>query len=168
VTLNIRPARAEDAEQMCTLLNPIILQGGSTAHQSTFDPARMRAHYLNPPLLISCFLAELAGEIVGFQALEWCDPNWPGNDVLPSDWAVIASFVSPAAHRKGVGRAMFRETLMSAKEANVTTIDATIRADNTLGLAYYTALGFADYKRLPKVPLGDGTRIDRIRKRLDL
>ena len=48
------------------------------------------------------------------------------------------------------------------------TIDATIRADNTGGLAFYGRMGFTDYDCVAGVPLKDGTLVDRIRKRFDL
>jgi ribosomal protein S18 acetylase RimI-like enzyme len=47
-------------------------------------------------------------------------------------------------------------------------IDATIRADNTGGLAFYSRQGFVDYDRLVGVPLEDGTPVDRLRKRFDI
>jgi hypothetical protein len=47
--------------------------------------------------------------------------------------------------------------------------DATIRADKyNSGLRYYKGLGFVDYDRLMDIPPRDGTRVDRIRKRLIL
>ena len=47
-------------------------------------------------------------------------------------------------------------------------IDATIRADNRGGLAYYERMGFREQTRLLGVPLRDGRPVDRVRKRLDL
>ena len=153
---------------MVRMMNQIIEAGGTTAHLSTFDDARMISHYISPPLLISCNVAVEGDEVLGFQALEWCDPNWDGPGKLPSDWAVIASFVSGVARGCGVGRALFAKTMIAAHKAGVSVIDATIRADNELGLGYYSAIGFKDYDRLKDIPLSDGTKVDRIRKRFDL
>ncbi len=168
MTFEVRQACKDDGAEMSALINPIIAMGGSTAHQSCFDAARMISHYIAPELSISCLVAKRGGQVLGFQALEWCDPDWPGEDILPTDWAVIATFVSNTARGQGVGRAIFDETVKVARASDVITIDATIRADNALGLAYYAALGFTDYGRLQDVPLRDGTRVDRIRKRFDL
>ena len=63
---------------------------------------------------------------------------------------------------------MFAATLEAARAARVAVIDATIRADNTGGLAFYARQGFVDYDRLVGVPLKDGTPMDRIRKRFDI
>jgi ribosomal protein S18 acetylase RimI-like enzyme len=70
--------------------------------------------------------------------------------------------------RGGVGSALFEETKKAARAAGVRTIDATIRADNTGGLAFYTRMGFVDYDRRVGVPLKNGTPVDRVRKRFDV
>ncbi|MEZ5780033.1 MAG: GNAT family N-acetyltransferase [Paracoccaceae bacterium] len=153
---------------MTALLNEIIALGGSTAHLRPFTQERTRQLYIAPPLGISCTLAEDGGRIVGFQALEWCDPAWTGPDRLPDDWAVIASFVAPDMQGRGIGRALWAVTQAAARDAGVTAIDATIRADNAAGLHYYGGLGFTDYARLRGIPLSDGRPVDRVRKRFDL
>ena len=164
--IKLRPATSADAGVLAALLNQIIKTGGTTAHLNPFDAPRMLNHYIAPPLAISCTLAEFGGTIAGFQALEWSDPNWPGPDSLPADWALIASFVDADFQGRGVGKALFTKTRAAAQSAGVRCIDATIRADNQGGLAFYTSLGFTDYSRLRDIPLSDGTLLDRIRKKL--
>lgn len=164
--IKLRPATSEDVDRLAALLNQIIKTGGTTAHLHPFDRERLLNHYLAPPSAISCFVAEVGGTIAGFQALEWSDPNWPGPDSLPADWALIASFVDADLQGRGIGKALFTKTLAAAQSAGARCIDATIRADNQGGLAFYTSLGFTDYSRLRDIPLSDGTLVDRIRKRL--
>lgn len=168
MSTTIRQARAADAPGMCALLNPIIQQGGTTAHINTFSPDRMRSHYIEPPHQISCFLAVENAQVLGFQALEWADPNWPEPDPIPADWAIIASFVSASARGKGIGRALFGHSQKQAQLAGAVAIDATIRADNLAGLGFYTALGFTDYGHQYGAALSDGTKIDKIRKKFSL
>lgn len=163
--LTIRPARPDDAHAMCDLINPIIADGTTTAHRRPFDRARMIAHYIAPPRLVSCVTVWEGGRLLGFQMLEGPDPDWTGWGRVPDDWGLIGSFVARDAQGRGVGTAMFAATLDTACAAGVTAIDATIRADNLPGLAYYSRLGFVDYDRVEGVPLSDGTRVDRIRKR---
>ena len=164
--IKLRPATPADADALAKLLNQIIKTGGTTAHLKPFDAPRILNHYIAPPLAISCTLAEFGGTIAGFQALEWSDPNWPGPDSLPADWALIASFVDADFQVRGIGKALFTKTRAAAQNAGVRCIDATIRADNQGGLAFYTSLGFTDYSRLRDIPLSDGTLLDRIRKKL--
>ena len=161
----IRTASPSDASDMTTLLNAIIAIGGSTAHQTPFDNAVMLTHYIAPPALVCCHVAQDAGKVIGFQWLGW--PHDP-KDPMPKGWAIIASFVAPEAAGKGVGQSLFAATKKAAKLAGATTIDATIRADNVAGLRYYGGLGFQTYDRLIDIPLRDGTKVDRVRKRFDL
>ncbi len=157
-----RPATAADAAQMAALLNRIIEIGGTTAHQRRFDDARMTQEYIEAAELISCTVAEVGGDVLGFQALEWPHPK--GTRKLPEGWAIIASFVRPGAQGRGIGQALWAATRAAAIGAQVRMIDATIRADNAAGLAYYSGLGFADYAVLHAIALADGTPVDRISK----
>lgn len=161
----IRIAVPGDAPQMVDLLNPIIALGGTTAHLTPFDADRMRAHYIQPTKNIVTHVAISNGRLSGFQNLAW--PSESPNS-FPDNWAVIASFVGANYAGHGVGKRLFAATRQAAGAAGVTTIDATIRADNASGLGYYGAMGFVEYDRRIGIPLRDGTPIDRIRKRFDL
>lgn len=163
ISPRIRSARPEDAAEMAELLNEVIAAGGTTAYEEPFDTEAMRQHYIERPSLVSCLVAEAEGRIVGFQGLFW--PDDP-SDPFPEGWALIATFARRGRTGSGIGRALFHGTRAAARQAGVTTVDATIRADNTGGLAYYGRMGFVDYDRLTGLPLKDGTPVDRIRKRL--
>ena len=109
---NIRPATPQDAQSLCGLLNQIIETGGTTAHVNTFDRDRLFHHYIAPPFAISCLVAahpERHQQLMGFQALEWADPNWQGVGKLPRGWAVIASFVAADCQGRGIGKALFKQ-----------------------------------------------------------
>lgn len=163
--VTIRPATRDDAPALTQVVNPIIAAGGTTAHQTPFDASRLLRHYVVPPRLVCCHVAVRDDQPIGFQTLVWPDDE---GDPFPDGWAIIASFVSPDAVGTGVGRALFAATRTVAARSGVRVIDATIRSDNVSGLGYYRALGFRDYDRLPSVPLRDGTKVDRIRKRYDV
>jgi GNAT superfamily N-acetyltransferase len=164
----VRDATLADADALTELINHIILIGGTTAHLCLFDAERMYHEYMKPTLGISCLIAESEGYVVGLQSLEWSDLEWVGEGRLPSDWAVIASFVAPQHHGKGLGKALFHRTKERAISVGVSNIEATIRADNESGLWYYTSLGFTDYARTIASPLADGTLVDRVRKKICL
>ena len=165
---SVRDATLADADALTELINHIILIGGTTAHLSLFGVEKMRHHYIKPNLGIFCLIAESEGHVVGFQSLEWSDPDWTGEGWRPSDWAFIASFVASECHGKGLGKVLFRRSKERAISAGVSNIDATIRADNESGLRYYTSLGFTDYARTIASPLSDGTLVDRIHKKICL
>ncbi len=163
--ITTRNALPADTAAMTDLLNEIIRIGGTTAHQRPFVENRMLHHYVAPEGLISCTIAEMKNNLAGFQCLLW--PN-DHEDPLPAGWAIIATFAKPGLTGKGIGTELFNATMDAARNAGVRTIDATIRADNEGGLRYYAKMGFRDYDRLVGIPLRDGKKVDRVRKRFDI
>lgn len=155
----IRPALPSDAPAMCELLNKIIAIGGTTAHQSPFTPDQVLHHYVQDAL--TAFVAEEEGRILGFQATDT-------NPDLPPGWGDIGTFVDPTLQRGGVGAALFAATTVAAKAIGLTTLNATIRADNAPGLGFYTRRGFVDYAQNPDWTLKDGRVVGRVSKRFDL
>ena len=118
MSVMIRPAVPEDATSLTGVINPIIAAGGTTAHQTPFDPSRLLRHYIAPPGIVSCQVALLDDQPVGMQSLQWPDDE---GDPFPEGWAIIASFVSPAAAGRGIGRALFAATANAAQAAGVQT-----------------------------------------------
>ena len=160
--INIRPAIDEDAPELCALLNEIIEIGSTTAFENPLRPEEFKAYFLSGTQFISCHVAVGEdGSLLGFQALE-CNPK------LPDGWADIATFARSVPKVPGVGKALFTKTHAHAKASSIAAINATIRADNTSGLAYYEKIGFTTYKTDVAVPLSDGTPVDRISKKFDL
>jgi hypothetical protein len=96
MNLVVRAARDEDADQMAAILNEIVSIGGLTSREGPFDGGRIRREFISPPRGISCFVAAAGSDVKGFQSLEWSDPDWPGEDRLPADWAFISTYVNPA------------------------------------------------------------------------
>jgi RimJ/RimL family protein N-acetyltransferase len=158
-TIHVRPARLEDVPPLCAVLNEIIRIGGTTAHEMPFTHESFASHFLAGPDLVSCIVAEdRSGEPCAFQALD----HWDG---LPEGWVDIGTFARPHGKVPGAGTALFAATKAHARDAGFLAINATIRADNIGGLAYYSKMGFVDYKVDKAVPLKDGRLVDRISKR---
>lgn len=145
-----RPTPA-DAPAMAALLNRIIAIGGTTAHQEPKSPQDIRYGYIDGPAVKTAILAEEAGRILGFQSVE----TWRGEDH-------IGTFVDPGLQARGLGAALFAETLAQARAAGVAVIHAAIRADNVPGLAYYRRMGFQDVGHDPDFALKDGRVVGRI------
>lgn len=165
MAVHVRAATPADAAAMAELINAIIAIGGTTAYEEPFDAASMDAAYISLPQLVSCFVAEVDGELVGFQGLM---RSFDSDDPLPDGWATIGTFARVGLTQRGVGGALFAQTLAAAREAGISVIDATIRADNSGGLAFYARQRFVDYDRLIGVLLRDGRPVDRVRKRFDV
>lgn len=155
----VRHARQDDLGELCSILNEIIEIGGTTAFEVRLSEAEFRSHFLDSKHFICCFLAEKMGLILGFQSLS-------RHPELSEDWADIATFSRASPRVRGVGTTLFESTLALAKRKKIRWINATIRADNKPGLAYYTKMGFSDYSISKNLPLRDGTLVDRISKKL--
>ncbi|WP_421851039.1 GNAT family N-acetyltransferase [Novosphingobium sp.] len=162
LTLTVRQAGADDAAELADLLNAVIAAGGTTALQQPFTPAALDAAYLTGPNVHCCFVAEDEdGTLLGFQTLG----RYPG---LPEDVGDIGTFARIGGTQRGIGSALFAATASRAAELGLSAINATIRGDNTGGLAFYIKQGFIDHGVTPGVPLADGTPVDRVHKRFAL
>jgi GNAT superfamily N-acetyltransferase len=141
--MRIRQANAEDAAAMDAVLSPILDLWGSSRPRGA---DHVRAHYILHPARISCCVAETGGSLVGFQSLKRAMDGNPYD--LPEGWGIIGTYVAVKAAGRGVGRALFAESLRAAQASGLTWIDATIGAANAEGLGYYAALGFEDWRDL--------------------
>ena len=154
----IRPALPEDAQGMIDILNPIIRAGDTTAIPDEYSLAEQKEFLLGLGPKSACHVAVEDGRIVGFQTIE-------PHDGLPPDVVDIATFVRIGEKGRGVGARLTRATAEAAQKLGYAAINATIRADNAEGLAFYTKMGFRDHAIARAVPLKTGKRVDRLSKR---
>lgn len=160
--IHVRTAGPLDTGAMSDMLNAIIAQGGTTALTSPVSKDDLQTFMTAYPGGSAWRLAEDdAGAILGFQFIE-------PHAQLPPDACDIATFSRLGRSRMGVGSALFEHSKDAARALGYRWINATIRADNSGGLAYYQSRGFEDYARDRNILLGDGTRVDKISKRYDL
>lgn len=153
---------AADIPAACRILNNIIDAGGTTAYLTRFDEAAFRDKFLSGDNSLFCHVAlDEQGNVVGFQ--------WVGlNPDLPPDCGDIATFARRDPPVRGVGRSLFAATCETARETGLSQINATIRADNVPGLAYYSRMGFREHSVACDVALTDGTLVDRVSNRFVL
>jgi len=163
VRIEIREVAREDAAELAGLLNALIAQGGTTALEVAFTPERLAETYLDGPSVHCCMVAvdRETGRLEGFQTLV----RHPG---LPDHIGDIGTFVRIDGKQLGVGSALFAATRKRAGALGLAVINATIRADNHGGLAFYRKQGFEDHSVTPAVPLNDGRLVDRVNKRYRL
>lgn len=157
--ISVRPVSSSDAAELAELLNAIIARGGTTALQTPYTPERLDEVYLTGPDVLCCFVAvdSATGRIEGFQTLGRADH-------LDADWGDIGTFSRFGGTQRGIGTALFEATKARATELGLAGINATIRADNEGGLAFYAKQGFVDHSVDRAVPLKDSTPVDRINK----
>ncbi|MDB5657895.1 MAG: family N-acetyltransferase [Cypionkella sp.] len=157
----IRPATPQDAAAMTALQNEIIKIGGTTAYEQPRSIGQILESYITGASVISCQLADDAGQVLGFQVVG----QRPG---LAEGWADIGTFVQPGLQARGIGAALFEASLTAARAAGLKVLNATIRADNVAGLAYYARRGFVDYAAQPEWALADGRKVGKISRRFEL
>ena len=162
MSFTVRPVTSADAPALAELLNAVIRAGGTTALEAEFTPEALDAAYLTGPTVCCCHVAvDADGETAAFQTLG----RYPA---LPDDIGDIATFAAIGRKQSGAGSALSEATKARARELGHSAINATIRADNAGGLAFYTKQGFADHGVTKAVPLADGTPVDRVHKRFNL
>ena len=139
----VRRARPGDFEAMWRIFQSVVA-GGDTY---VFEPATSReeaeAYFLGPNM-VSC-VAEADGAVVGMYKLI---PNRRG---LGSHVANASFMVDPAAHGKGIGRALGEHCLDEARRAGYQAMQFNfVVSTNLAGVALWTKLGFQIVGTLPK------------------
>lgn len=159
--IKTRPAQPFDAAAMADLLNPIIRAGDTTAMTTPVNAAYVRDWMTRAPARSAWTVAEIEGNIVGFQLIA----PW---EQIPPEACDIGTYVMQDKAGMGIGSILFEATKKAAKNLGYTWINAHIRADNESGLPYYQSRGFRDWKYVEGVKLDDGQIVDKIWKRFDL
>lgn len=158
----VRKAGSLDTRPMADLLNAIIAKGGTTAFTDPIAPDTILGWMAADADRSAWHIAENdRGALLGYQSIE------PYGDLKPGA-CDIATFVQVGQTGLGIGSKLFAATTRKAKSLGYHWINATIRADNTGGLAYYQSRGFEDYARHPQTKLANGMIVDKISKRYNL
>ncbi len=160
--IHIRRAGPLDARAMADLLNSIIAQGGTTAITEPVTAQTLQDWMQSQADKSAWHLAEdEAGMLLGFQF-------FAPRDGLPPEACNIATFVQVGQTGLGIGSRLFEASRTAARALGYAWINATIRADNSGGLAYYQSRGFEDRARDDHVRLANGLIVSKISKRYDL
>jgi L-amino acid N-acyltransferase YncA len=162
VVITIRRAGDLDAREMAALISAIIRKGGTTAFTDEITRDDILEWRRSTPERSAWHVAENdSGALLGFQLIE------PHQD-LPPDACDVATFVKAGQTGLGIGSRLFEASRKAAQALGYVWINATIRADNASGLAYYQSRGFETYVKHPGQHLSNGQDVDKISKRYDL
>ena len=142
---SVRIAGFNDIIEMSNLLNDIIIEGGSTLQNRIFTAMEFEKYFFKNRFAICSHVAVQGDSIIGFQFLEWSDPNWSGIDKLPSNWGLIATYIRKNARRIGAGKKLFGATASYASKTKMCSINATISSCNKGAIKFYDSLGFHKY-----------------------
>ena len=149
----VRVGLPEDAEQIISLLSAIAAEGRYTAISKPWSVEAQRHHMaaLSPRESLHVAIAE-DNSLLGYQVLElWA----PGIESM-AHAGQLGTFVRADARGSGVGRALFRRTLLFAAAQAYAKFVVQVRAGNAGALAFYGRLGFRECGRLARqVRIGD-------------
>jgi GNAT superfamily N-acetyltransferase len=82
------------------------------------------------------FVAEVAGEVVGFAI---CCPERTGDPIYRGEVAAI--YVLPSHQGKGLGRALIRESVRELAGRGMTTLLIWVLRENSIGRGFYERIG---------------------------
>jgi L-amino acid N-acyltransferase YncA len=135
----IRPSRDEDLEAITRIYGHHVLHGTGTFETtppSLADMTARRADVLGKGL--PWLVAEHDGQVLGFAYGNWFKPR-PAYRFSVED----SIYMDPAAHRKGLGRALLAELLAVLERTGTRKVMAVIGDSNNVGsIGVHRALGF--------------------------
>jgi ribosomal protein S18 acetylase RimI-like enzyme len=126
----VRTAGPADAHAICYLLLAF--------NDAALSPQTLAERLVEAEDLETVFLAELDSSLAGLLVLR-TSPTISG----PNDWAEITElYVQPTARRKGVGTALAKVAIASARERGCVNIHLLVNPANEPAIAFYETLGF--------------------------
>lgn len=139
----IRPARPQDAPAIAAIWNTLIRE---TTH--TFTTVEKTAEDIAARLAEGSpwWVAEVQGQVLG-HATYGPFRSGPGYARTMEHSVHLAK----AGQGKGLGRALMTALEDHARAAGVHVMVAGISGSNAAGLAFHTALGYAEVGRMPEV-----------------
>jgi L-amino acid N-acyltransferase YncA len=136
----IREVCPDDAEEIVSILNPIIESGAYTVLDSPVTVDFEREFIRNFPErgLFYAAIDEPGERIVGFQNIE---PFAAYTNAF-YHVGIIATYVNPSYRRQGVGQRLAEVVFENAGARGYEKLFTYVRADNAGALAFYSKLGF--------------------------
>jgi L-amino acid N-acyltransferase YncA len=138
--LTIRPARRDDLDDaagIAAVLNGVIAEG-RTALAGHFTPEAELAFLQGLGPRSELFVAEVGGQIAGFQVIEPFVAYTPTMDHV----CQLATYVKAELRGCGIGRRLAQTMLDFARAYGYEKAVIFVLAANEGGLAYYQGLGF--------------------------
>jgi L-amino acid N-acyltransferase YncA len=157
----VRPVQRDDirdATGVADVLNTVILEGRYTALTGYWTPEAEQVFLQSLGPRSKVFVAEVAGQIVGFQVIE----PFVSYTSTMEHVAHMGTYVRSGLRRRGIGRSLAQATLAFARQQGYEKVVIYVMADNELGLAYYRGLGFEERGVLQRQTKIDGVYHDEV------
>lgn len=153
--MTIRPATPADAQDIARIWNAEITCGISTFNsekKELDDVVQMISDRDG-----ACFISERSGLVTGFATYA----QFRGG-VGYAHSMEHTLYLAPASRGYGTGRALMDRVESAAKGQGAHCLIAGIGGENTVGIAFHSALGFVEVGRLPQVGYKFGRWMDLV------
>ena len=159
--LRVRPARRdqlEDAAGLARVLNGVIAEGRFTALAGHWTPEAEQAFLQSLGPRSEVFVAEVEGQIVGFQVVE----PFVGYTTTMDHVAHFGTYVEAPYRGRGIGRRLAEVTLAFARNCGYEKSVIYVLSDNQSGIDFYRSLGFVEKGILTRQTKIDGVYYDEV------
>ncbi len=154
-SVEIRPARAGDAEQISSVYNHYVSHGIATFEETAVPPEEMARRITETLARFPWLVAESEGVLAGY--------------AYAGPWKTRASYrftaettvyLRPESTRRGIGTALYRPLLDALRGLGLHAAVACIALPNAASIALHERLGFEEVGRLREVGFKLGRWID--------
>ena len=139
MSVNIRPARPEDADSIAALGDEFVtyLRTLGDPNPTALDPHALRQDGFGPNPAFSGIVAELDGKVHGYLLYH------PGYDIDRGGRVlyVVDLYVREGVRRRGMGRALMEAAADISRKSGARGLVWSVYARNTSAIAFYEHLG---------------------------
>jgi len=154
----VRPATLDDASAIVAIWETVVAERKYTAVDAPFTWEEERAYLSSLSGREIIHVAEVAGQVVGFQSLD----GWVKYTHSMDHVGQMGTFILPAFRGRGIGHRLTQATLDFARRHGYEKIVIFIRQGNAEAQAFYASLGFVPCGKLSRQVKIDGKYDDEI------
>jgi ribosomal protein S18 acetylase RimI-like enzyme len=136
--IDIHRATPDDAEALSAIWEAVCAERVYTAVSRPFTPQQERDYILSLSDREGIFVAEVDGQVVGFQSLDL----WAKYSDAFDHVGVLGTIILPEWRRQGIGRLLAQHTFAYARTHGYEKVVIYVRAGNAGAQAFYRSLGF--------------------------
>jgi ribosomal protein S18 acetylase RimI-like enzyme len=146
MSISIRQATVDDAAGISAVWEAIVAEKIYSAVDRAFTPEEERSYLGALSERESCFVADDAGRVVGFQSLD----KWSAFMTSTAHVGQLGTFVLKEYRGTGVGPRLAAATFDFARSHGYEKLVIFVRGSNTGAQSFYKSLGFRESGRLAR------------------
>ena len=144
-TFSVRPATADDAAAIASVLQVIVSERVHSAIDRAWNVEEERAYLesLSSREVVHVAIDRNVG-VVGLQVLD----RWSPSLDSMAHVGQVGTFILPTYRRRGLGHALWAATVTFARSAGYRKLIIQVRSTNAAAQAFYRGIGFVECGRL--------------------